>query len=250
MNMKSILWIAMVFAIVACGGNKTPKESDDKAQQVVKEAIVKHGGIRFLKSIVRFEFKGDQYKITRRSSAYAYERTSGADPTMRDVLTDTRFRRARFQDAVEMSAQDSLAAAKSLLSVVQFAQFPYFLNDWQAIKQYLGETTIKSEPYHKVKVTFSDGLNVGDTYVFWFHRNNQTLDYLAFDFEVDGSGARFRAATNPREVEGIRFADYVNYKPKTKKFKVEELDELFNKGELERGTTVELQNIQVDLIAN
>lgn len=76
------------------------------------------------------------------------------------------------------------------------------------IKEYVGEVTIKGEPYHKIMVTFQQvggGKDHDNKFYYWFHKENHTLDYLAYS----KFGNRFRAAYNIRIVNGIRFADYV-----------------------------------------
>jgi hypothetical protein len=46
------------------------------------------------------------------------------------------------------------AYANSLNSVIYFALLPHGINDDAVNKEYLAETTIKDQPYHKIKITF------------------------------------------------------------------------------------------------
>ncbi|MDX1315190.1 MAG: deoxyribose-phosphate aldolase, partial [Eudoraea sp.] len=56
---------------------------------------------------------------------------------------------------------------------------------------------------------------------------------------------RFRKALNERYVGGIRFVDYLNYKPRSLDFRVYELDSLFLKKELELLSEIKLEEISV-----
>ena len=69
------------------------------------------------------------------------------------------------------------------------------------------------------------------------------MDYLAYSFQVNGGGVRFREAYNPRTVGGIRFQDYVNYKHENKDFPVQQLDQAFLNKELKELSRIELKNI-------
>ena len=72
------------------------------------------------------------------------------------------------------------------------------------------------------------------------------MDYLAYSyFEKDGEHYRFREAKNPREVGGMRFQDYVNYKPTSKEASLESLEDLYKQGQLEELSRIDLVNIQV-----
>ncbi|MEL6484145.1 MAG: DUF6503 family protein, partial [Bacteroidota bacterium] len=84
-----------------------------------------------------------------------------------------------------------------------------------------------------------------DTYIYWFNTETYLPDYLAYDFHVNGGGQRFREAYNERYVEGIRFVDYNNFKPKQKDAKVEDLGKAFEKNELELLSKIVLENVQV-----
>ena len=53
--------------------------------------------------------------------------------------------------------------------------------------------------------------------MYWFNKETFKPDYLAYDFHTDGGGVRFRKAYNERYVDGIRFVDYENYKPRDPK---------------------------------
>ena len=229
----------------------TPVES--KAQEIINAAIEKHGGRRFANSIVKFIFRDRNYKATRRAGSFEYERafvdSTGAQ--VQDILTNASFVRKINGQPVNLDSLQRSNFANSVNSVLYFTLLPYFLNDAAVVKEYLGEVTIKKQPYHKIKVTFRQeggGKDHEDEYIYWIHRDEHTMDYLAYNYQTDGGGARFREAYNVQLINGIRFADYVNYKPKTATMEIETFDRLFETGGLEALSNIENQNIEVILL--
>jgi hypothetical protein len=140
--------------------------------------------------------------------------------------------------------------SNSVNSVHYFAQLPYGLNDNAVQKELLGEATINGNPYFEVGVTFKQeggGTDFQDKFVYWIHKENYTVDYLAYSYETDGGGIRFREAYNVRYVDGIRFADYNNYKPESLEVSLTDLDALFAKGALKLLSKIETESIGVML---
>ncbi|MBT8296218.1 MAG: deoxyribose-phosphate aldolase, partial [Gramella sp.] len=124
----------------------------------------------------------------------------------------------------------------------------YGLNAEAANKELIGKDTIAGREYYEVKVTFSEnggGTDHEDEYLYWIDIKNFEVDYLAYNFEENGGGVRFRKAFNHRVVEGIRFVDYENYKYKDIHFPLENMDSLFEKRELDLLSVIETKNIKV-----
>ena len=137
----------------------------------------------------------------------------------------------------------------SVNSVHYFSVLPYGLNDAAVNKTYLGLSKVKGEDYHKIKVTFNEiggGEDFEDVFVYWIHKETFKMYYLAYSYdEGHGKGYRFREAFNERYVEGIRFLDYNNYKPKSKNVDLIGMDNLFEEDRLELLSKIELKNIEV-----
>jgi hypothetical protein len=57
-----------------------------------------------------------------------------------------------------------------------------------------------------------------------------------------------REVSGVQEVNGIRFQNYLNLKPKDKNIKVEDIQALYEKGELELLSEINLENIKVEMI--
>ena len=129
-----------------------------------------------------------------------------------------------------------------------FSVLPFGLNDAAVKKKLLTESSIHSTKYYKVQISFSEdggGEDFEDVFVYWIHKENFTIAYMAYSFHVNEGGVRFRAAKNERIINGIRFVDYDNYQPKNALYTLENLDKAFENGELEKISEINLETIQV-----
>lgn len=230
--------------------SKDPKTPGSlKAQAVVDSAILVHGGERFEELDMEFDFRDMHYTARRDDGRFTYTRAfrDSANNQVRDVLNNKGLYREINGVKVNLPEERETAYTNSVNSVIYFALLPYGLNDPAVNKEYLGDVTINDEPYHKIKVTFDEeggGEDYEDEYIYWIHKENYSMDYLAYKFHVNGGGMRFRDAYNVREVKGIRLADYVNYKPASDSLPLEKLDSLFERNELVEVSKIELVNIQ------
>lgn len=246
LNNYTVLLLLALFSL-GCAEKEKPK-----AQAVVDAAIAAHGGQRLDQGIVTFTLRDRQYRALRDNGAYVYSRTFTDDSTgqrIHDVLSNSSFKRTADDKPVELPQERQEAFSASVNSVIYFALLPYFLNDAAVQKKYVGEATIKGEPYHEVQVTFAaegGGEDHEDVYVYWIHQQRNTMDYLAYNFkEEDGSiGTRFREATNVREVGGVRFQDYINYTSK-EDFPLDNYDRAFEAGKLEKVSDIILEDVKV-----
>ena len=74
------------------------------------------------------------------------------------------------------------------------------------------------------------------------------MDYLAYDFHINDGGTRFREAFNVRTIEGVRVADFNNYKsellpqPGTS---IEDYETLLGTDDLELLSQIELENVTI-----
>lgn len=244
--MKKILFIAIPFLfIISC----KKEEKTPPANKIIEKAITLAGGERFNKTQICFDFRGKEYIARRNGGRFQLERISTSNETVvRDVLHNRGFE--RFINDVPASIPDSMATryASSVNSVHYFAYLPYGLQDKAVNKEILGQVTLKGKNYYKIKVTFNQeggGEDFQDIYLYWIDKKTFTVDYLAYQFHVNGGGLRFRQAYNPRTINGIRFVDYYNFKPKTEKATLYELDRLFENGEVELLSTIALEHIYV-----
>ncbi len=227
--------------------------TENPAQTIIDQCIAKHGGEAYSQMKLSFSFRDRTYKGSRRDGRFSYERLLVQEDgtTLLDMLDNDRLIRKQNGTQIELSSKDSSAYANSVNSVFYFALLPYFLNDPAAIKTYLGTSSIKQQPYHKIQITFRQeggGKDFEDQFVYWIHRDNYTMDYLAYNYLTDGGGARFREAYNIRTIEGIRFADYINYKPEPDTREVAKFDALFEQGLMKELSRIDTENIEVELL--
>ena len=238
----SLLVVSLILA--ACG----PSE----AQRIVDEAIAAHGGQVLDHAVVEFDFRGQHFVVRRDGGRFHYDRTytDSTGASVREVLSSDSLYRAVSGDRVDLSQEERRAVETAVNSVVYFAFLPYRLNDPAVQKRLLGTDTLRGATYDVVEVTFEQqggGRDWQDRFVYWFHQSRHTMDYLAYHYHTDGGGSRFREATNPRTVDGLRVADYLNYTAPgdTMGPGVERYADLLEQGALEKVSEVRLENVRV-----
>lgn len=230
--------------------NSCKREVAVDAQDIIDKAIVQAGGERYYSSKIEFDFRDKNYCALRNKGDFKLERTSVNNTIVTtDIVSNAYFIRLENEVQVNLPDTTKTKLANSVNSVHYFSVLPYGLNDKAANKTYLKEVTIKGKPYHKIKVTFSQeggGTDFDDVFIYWIDTNTYHVDYLAYEFHVNGGGLRFREAYNERIVNGIRFVDYNNYKPKDKNAKLYQLDVLFENSRLELLSKIKLENLNVE----
>jgi hypothetical protein len=253
--MRNSIIFSLSLMIAGCSAPEpspdSPKaEEKTQAQLIVDQAIEAHGSPRVSGRVIEFDFRGRHYLSKRDGGRFQYERiwTDTLGDHYRDVLTNEGLYREVNGEKVSLSAKDSDAYANSVNSVLYFALLPYYLNDGAVNKKYEGEAVVNGRPYHKIRITFGEeggGKDHEDQFMYWIHRDRYTIDYLAYNYQTDGGGARFREAINVREVGGIRFADHINYKPHTPSMAVETFDRLLEQDSLVELSRIILENVTV-----
>lgn len=219
-------------------------------QDVVDDAIKAHGGDIYQNLNVEFDFRDKHYVITKEDGFYQYERSQvdSSGNKIQDFVTDGSFNRNI--NGVKTEVPDSTANlyTSSVNSVAYFFLLPAPLNDEAVKKELLEDMVIKGETYNVVEVTFSEqggGKDFQDRYLFWIHKSKNTVDYLAYSYEVNGGGVRFREAYNVRTQNGLRFCDYRNYGLEDTKTPLEELPKIFESGKLPLLSSIENKNVKV-----
>jgi len=273
-NLKYLIVVCVLF--IAC---KTEKV--ETANTIINRAIEVAGGEKYIDAEIVFDFRDKQYTAIRKNEIYQYEREfKDATQVIRDVLNNEGFK--RFVNTEEIVVADSMSVkyAASVNSVHYFALLPYGLNDAAVIKENLGSVSIKGKNYHKIKVTFQQegggedfedvflywvnikgknyhkikvtfqqeggGEDFEDVFLYWVNTETYTVDYLAYSYQEDsGVGIRFREAYNVRTINGLRFVDYNNFKPKEESLNLLDTDKAFEAGNLKLLSKIELKNITV-----
>ncbi|PCE63685.1 hypothetical protein B7P33_10405 [Sediminicola luteus] len=240
--------LLFVLAFTSC----KEKPNAPNAQEIVDKAIKACGGDGYTSNRFDFEFRDRQYGLSRDTHGRKIMTRSWKENDSTLVLDSLyRSKMNRHINGKPEVLADSMAFkyANSINSVHYFAYLPYGLNDAAVHKSYLGSSQIKGKEYHKIKITFSPengGKDFEDTFVYWINQESYYVDYLAYDYITDGGGVRFRVAYNERMVNGVRFVDYENYKPKDKATaKVATMDSLYLNQGLELLSKIALEKVTV-----
>jgi len=220
------------------------------ANEIIDKAIQNAGGNRYENAEIEFIFRKKEYKSKRQAGKFQLERV-GLDSVgnrVRDILTNDGLERqindttTKFQDSL------ILPVGNSINSVHYFVHLPYGLNAPAANKKLIGKDSIAGREYYEIKVQFAEeggGTDHEDEYLYWIDTQNFEVDYLAYNFDVNGGGIRFRKAFNHRIIEGIRFVDYENYKYEELSTPLHKLDSLYEKRELELLSLIETKDVKV-----
>ncbi|MDN3690533.1 hypothetical protein QWZ15_22125 [Cyclobacterium jeungdonense] len=243
--MKNFIWGWLILTgWVAC----SPKT---EAEKIIDQSIAAHGGERFKSAKISFDFRERHYEIFKSPDRFRYVRAfSDESGQVEDVLDNDGFARKINGERVTLTDKDRNAFSNSVNSVAYFAFLPYGLNDPAVIKTHLGQTQLEGKTYELIKVTFEQdggGEDYDDEFLYWINQENYRMDFLAYTYHTDGGGVRFRKAKNQREVSGILFQDYDNYKPEDETVAVEKMQSLYEAGELELLSEIVLENIKVEL---
>lgn len=234
-----------LFLLFAVGCSPQPD-----AEKIINKAIEAHGGAVYDSSRIAFSFRNVHYSVEQKGGRFAYTRTfPDSLGGITDSLTNEGFSRTMAGQPVALTAEEDSMYSNSVNSVIYFARLPYKLNDAAVNRSYLGQTSINGEPYHEIEVTFDQkggGTDYQDRYIYWIHRQDYTMDYLAYRFHVDGGGTRFREAKNVRVINGIRFADYNNFGGPDMQHPLEKYDTYFQQDTLRKVSEIILEDIRVN----
>lgn len=253
---RLLVIILPMLLFIACQNKKeAPKVVAPTAQEIVDRAITTMGGSILENAQIKFKFRDYYYTAQRTNNTRILDRcTDAACVTQLDRI-ELNGDFIRFRESVRVPVPDSMKTKfiSAINSVHYFSVLPFGLNDGAVTKTVLDEHTVKGKPYYRVKVTFSEdggGEDYQDQYLYWIHKEEFTVDYLAYNYQVDGGGTRFREAYNKRTINGVTFADYRNYKAATKFPPLTTLDTLFEAGSLKLLSTIALEEITVNPIIN
>ncbi len=225
---------------------KATSKTVDKATQVIQETIKAHGGELYDEANYSFVFRTKKYRFKNDGNQYRYEVESTKDgETTRDVLDNGTFSRYMNNQPIELSKKKIASATGAINSVIYFATLPHKLNDAAVNKKYVEETTINEQKYDVIQITFNQeggGEDHDDQYHYWINQNTKKIDYLAYNYQVNDGGVRFRSAYNTSVVDGITFQDYINYKAEVGT-PLKDLPALYEKGILKELSRIVTENL-------
>jgi len=246
--MIRILSISFLLLLSNLLSAQNPDSGNDRAQKLLAKTIKAHGGKKYNKAQYQFTFRGNIYRFKNSKNGYYYTvRKSKGGQQIYDQLINGEFSRSINGKDVDLSEKEKQGGSGGLNSVIYFATLPHKLSDPAVKLTYGGETSIKGIKYHVLEVRFGQeggGVDFDDEYLYWIRKDNNQIDYFAYNYQVGGGGVRFRSAHNKRVVKGILFQDYVNYKAQvgTALF---DLPALFEKNQLKELSKIDTEKITV-----
>lgn len=240
-----ILSIFALFILTSC----KPEKKELTAQQIIDKSIKASQTEKVRKATLSFDFRGRNYIADRDGGAFSlYRITTNEKDTITDILSNDGFQRSINGSLVQVPDSMAFRYSESVNSVHYFSVLPFGLNDGAVNKKLLGEVQIKGKDYYKIQVTFDQeggGVDFEDVFVYWIGKENFQIDYLAYLFHVNGGGKRFREVSKEHLIDGVRFVDYNNYKPKDPKIDVFSMDKAFENNELVKVSEINMENIEL-----
>lgn len=242
----SLAVLGLMF-LSACQSSKTDTDS------IIQKTIETHGGAKMDHVKINYDFRDKHYTTTLNNGAYHYQRTyeDTSGNQYKEVLSNDSLYRKVNGKKVELAKNEKAGLRGSLDAVNYFFLLPYKLKDPAVQSEYIGSVNLHKSPYKKIKVTFQEdasGQNHQDTFLYWIHENNYTMDFLAYKYQTSGGGMRFRVADNIRTIKGIRFQDYLNLAPVDSTINFTKIDSFFKENEVKRVSEIRKENIEVKLL--
>lgn len=256
----SILILLCIAIVVACKPDNAKKRNaslnektassktaePSKADQILDQAMVAHGGDLYDAAHYSFVFRNHTYAFKNEGGSYEYTKMSKDSMSLtRDVLKNDTFTRTINGAVVALTEKKIKSATEALNSVIYFATLPHKLKDESVQKTYVGETTISGKEYDVLGITFNKeggGEDFDDAYHYWINTETNKIDYFAYNYTVNNGGVRFRSAYNRRVVDGITFQDYINYEADLGT-SLEELPKLYETGKLKELSKIRTEDV-------
>tara|TARA_B100000795_G_scaffold97287_1_gene71385 strand:+ start:102 stop:830 length:729 start_codon:yes stop_codon:yes gene_type:complete len=237
-------YILSVVLMISC----KPLKKDFTAQYIIDKSIINSGANKVSNAEITFKFRNKKYSAKRNNGRFILTRDFDS---IKDVLSNSGFQ--RFVNKKEIKVTDLMASkyTNSVNSVHYFSALPYGLNDKAVQEKRLPSSTIKGKDYYKIEVTFSEnggGEDFEDVFIYWIGKEDFLVDYLAYSYHTNGGGKRFRALKEQITKNGIRFANYDNYKPINKSISLINIDEAFEAEQLQKISEIILEDIKVDIL--
>lgn len=245
----ALLILILSLSLVSC--DSSPKEAqavDQDPQAMIDKAISLHGGDLYHQADISFSFRGKAYSSTHTNGAYTYTRNFEEEgQTYEDLMTSDSFVRKINGETVAVADTMVRKYRNSINSVLYFALLPYKLNDAAVQKKYMDIVKVGEKEYHQIEVTFAQeggGEDHQDVFMYFLDVKTGNMEHLAYSYETDGGGRRFRKGYNFRTVNGIKFADYVNFKD-APTADIHKIASAYNAGRLDTLSLIELEDIVV-----
>lgn len=240
-------YTSIILSIIVLLSCNRQQKNDKKANEIIKKCVEAHGGSAYDAIDVSFDFRQFRYHIKQNGTEFLYERIQkdSLNNEIKDVLTNTEFKREINGVKQNLSAKDDSKYREGTNSIAYFILLPYKLLDKAVNSEYIGTSTINGQQYDKIKIWFDKeggGKDYDDVFCYWINQQTHTLDYLAYD----NGGPRFRKATKREKVNGIIFQDYENYEIADTLASTSDYDKFFVEGKVKLLSKIEQTNYTVN----
>jgi hypothetical protein len=249
MKNNFLFLFATVLLFIACNSTKNTNPSSAQlspAEVILQKAVVAHGGEKYQTAHFSFTFRDKNYTFKNNNNQFRYSvRSKKEGKEIIDILDNGIITRKVNGTEIELTEKQKNGYKGSLNSVIYFATLPYKLQDQAVKKSYKGTTIIEGKTYEILEISFAQeggGRDHDDVFHYWINQESNVIDYLAYNYQVNGGGVRFRSAYNSRNVGGIIFQDYVNYKAEVGT-PLGDLPKLFEQGKLKELSRIETENV-------
>ncbi|WP_334058123.1 DUF6503 family protein [Polaribacter sp. P097] len=243
--MRFLSFLFIVF-LVSCKSEKV----ELSAQEIIDKSIIASGADKVANSEISFRFRDKKYRAVRKNGIFKLYRSFKQDSLdIDESISNTAYERLINKKPTKVIDSMITTYSNSINSVHYFSVLPFSLNDKAVYKRLLPSRTVKGIPYYKVEITFDEnggGEDFNDVFIYWINQENFLIDYLAYAYETNGGGKRFRVLKEQCSVKGIRFVDYYNYKPIAIDSKLIDLDIALENNELQKVSEIILEDIEVD----
>jgi len=221
----------------------TSKVGNSKADQLIDAAIMAHGGDNYETAHYQFVFRNKTYTFKNNHDRYEYTLTTEKEgKSVKTILNN----KGLTHIGSSLTEKQRKGTAAAINSVIYFATLPYKLKDKAVNKKYIGLVDIKSKDYEVIEISFDEkggGADHDDVFYYWINKETSLIDYLAYNYQVNKGGVRFRSAYNTRNIGGIVFQDYINYKAAVGT-PLGDLPGLWEQGKLKELSLIETEDIK------
>ncbi len=258
MNARQLVFLGILALSPSMAFGEEPAESGRVA--IVSRAIEHHGGDVYRHSETELDLcsKSGCFHVVARvdGDRFAFTVSGQSGGAQLEVRSSN--------DALEVSKDGAPLAVDAnqeqkyrdwAMARVYFCFLPYRLDDPSVRQQDLGLVDWQGRRLHKVKVTFEAGTSTdaGDEYVYWFDPESARLEYLAYSYDDNGGGLRFRRSVRHRRIGGLLFFDQENYgvdggSADGPGLSVDSIDDAYARDRMRHVSTVRLESIEVRLL--
>ena len=245
--MRYLIFFYLLF-LISC----TQVEKALSAEQIIEKAILFSGADKIGNSEVSFKFRDIKYVAIRKNGNFQLFRTfTKGSVSIKEVLTNNGLQRLINMKVVKVPDSMVSVYSNAINSVHYFSVLPFGLKDKAVRKKLLKATILKGKEYYKIEVTFSEdggGEDFEDVFIYWIGKEDFLIDYLAYSYHTNGGGKRFRALNEACLKNGVRFVDYLNYKPLNSSVSLIDIDIEYESNQLKKVSEIILEDIKVKLL--